>query len=111
MLTVPGLHLKGDGILDVSPHEADFNFYSQVLTGDATDGYPGCKGVGAVGARKLLAGCSSPQEMWLEVIKAYAKAGHTVEYAVQMARCARILRPGEYDHDKQTPVLWCPPAG
>jgi DNA polymerase-1 len=108
--TVPGCHLDGDGIIDVSTWQADFNFYAQVLTGDATDGYPGCKGVGAVGAGKALAGCKSPQEMWLAVVQAYTKAGHTIDFAVQMARCARILRPGEYDHSKHQPILWNPPA-
>ena len=108
--SVPGLHLDGDGLIEVGQWQADYNFFSQVLTGDATDGYPGCKGVGAVGAAKLLAGCKSPQEMWLAVVQAYAKAGHTIDFAIQMARCARILRPGEYDHAKQTPILWSPPA-
>jgi len=108
--TIPGLHLDGEGIIEVNQWEADFNFYTQVLTGDATDGYPGCKGVGAVGARKILLACRTPEEMWLNTLIAYDKAGHSVEYAIQMARCARILRPGEYDQNKQAPILWCPPV-
>jgi DNA polymerase-1 len=108
--SIPGLHLVDGGVIDVNRWEADFNFYSQALTGDATDGYPGCKGAGPVAARKALAGCKSEPEMWLAVLQAYIKAGHTVDFAVRMARCARILRPGEYDHAKQAPVLWCPPT-
>ena len=108
--TIPGRHLDGELVVEVTQWEADFTFYTQVLTGDATDGYPGCKGTGTVAARKALNGCQSEPEMWLAVLQAYIKAGHTVDFAVRMARCARILRPGEYDHNKKTPVLWCPPA-
>ena len=107
--TIPGCHLEGDGVIDVTLDEANYNFYSQVLTGDPTDGYPGCKGVGKVGASKLLAGCSTEWEMWHTVLEAYMKAGQDIAYALQMARCARILRPGEYDHDKAQPILWNPP--
>lgn len=109
--TIPGLHLAGEGIIDVNSWEADFNFFAQVLTGDTADGYPGCKGVGPVGAQKLLADCSTAQEMWQQVVHAYSKAGQSIEFALQMARCARILRPGEYDHAKSEPILWQPPCG
>jgi DNA polymerase-1 len=108
--TIPGLHLEGAGIIDVSLWEADFNFYRQILTGDATDGYPGCKGIGPIKAAQLLAECTTRLEMWQAVLKAYAKAGLEIDFAIQMARCARILRPGEYDHNKQTPILWNPPT-
>ena len=109
--TIPGLHLDGEEITEITQAQADRNFYIQVLTGDSTDGYPGCKGIGPVAAAKLLNGCNSEPEMWLAVLKAYVKAGFTTDFAVRMARCARILRPDEYDHHKREPILWCPPAG
>ena len=31
---------------EISEEEADFNFFAQVLTGDKTDNYPGCMGIG-----------------------------------------------------------------
>jgi DNA polymerase-1 len=107
--TVPGLHLQGTDISEVTLAQANLAFYSQVLTGDAADGYPGCKGYGPVAAAKALAECETEEEMWLAVQKAYLKAGHAPAFAVQMARCARILRPGEYDHSKERPKLWSPP--
>lgn len=107
--TVPGLHLQGTEISEVTLAQANLAFYSQVLTGDAADGYPGCKGYGPVAASKALAECETEEEMWLAVQKAYLKAGHAPAFAVQMARCARILRPGEYDHSKERPKLWSPP--
>jgi DNA polymerase-1 len=110
MLTVPGRHWRDGTMVYVSERGADLTFYSQVLTGDVTDGYPGCPGVGPVAARKLLADVSTPQEMWLKVLGAYEKAGKGVADAIAQARCARILRPGEYDLALERPILWTPPV-
>lgn len=60
LLTVPGLHYnwrkKDDGIIEVTSAEAMRAFFTQVLTGDSTDNYPGCPGIGKVRAAKLLDG-------------------------------------------------------
>jgi DNA polymerase-1 len=108
--TIAGLHLTADGVIEISPWQADLAFYGQALTGDASDGYPGCPKVGPVAAGKLLADCKSEKELWAAVVAAYGKASLGPEVALQMARCARILRPGEYDHGKQLPILWEPPV-
>lgn len=109
--TVPGAHLLPEGeVMEVSRESADWLFFCQTLTGDPTDGYPGCPGMGEVKAKKALASCNSPQEQWRAVLDAYAKAGLSAEAALIQARCARILRPGEYDHERQIPKLWFPPA-
>ena len=42
-------------------------------------------------------------------MEAYEKKHLSREYALQMARCARILRVGEYDLDNERPLLWQPP--
>jgi DNA polymerase-1 len=110
MLTIPGLHLRDGEILEVSRLEADRSFYGQVLTGDASDNYPGCPGFGPVTAQKALAGCSTEVEMWHEVLRAYEKKGYGEPYAITQARCARILRAGEYDLTSGTPLLWSPPV-
>jgi DNA polymerase I len=110
MLTIPGLHLRDGEVREVSRLEADRNFYAQVLVGDTSDNYPGCPGVGAVGAEKLLAGCAAEVEMWQAVLEAYEKKGLDEAYAITQARCARILRAGEYDHTACTPLLWSPPV-
>jgi hypothetical protein len=44
------------------------------------------------------------------VLAAYEKAELGADFALQMARCARILRPGEYDFEKQRAILWNPPV-
>lgn len=110
MLTLPGLHLRDGEVIEVSKLEADRNFYSQVLTGDSADGYPGCPGCGPVAAQRLLEGCATESEMWEAVVAAYAKKELGVEYAIAQARCARILRCGEYDIEAGTPLLWSPPV-
>lgn len=108
--TVPGLHLQGEEIEEVSLEQANKAFYMQILTGDTCDGYPGCPKYGPVAAGKALTGCETEEEMWDEVLNAYIKAGHNYRFALQMARCARILRPGEYDYERNQPVLWQPPC-
>jgi len=109
MLTLPGRHLRAGLLVDVSPVEADQAFFTQVLTGDSSDNYPGCQGVGPVGAAKLLKGVTDPAEMWARVLAAFHKAGHSTQFAITQARCARILRAGEYAGNG--PILWTPPGG
>jgi len=54
--TIPGEHYnidKGDHYL-VTPEQAEYNFYFQMLTGDSTDNITGLPRVGKVKARKIL---------------------------------------------------------
>jgi DNA polymerase-1 len=110
LLTIPGQHLRGGELLLQSEASADLAFYSQTLIGDKSDNYPGCSGVGEKGAEKALAGCRTEAEMWQAVLSCYLKAGKQVGEAIVQARCARILRPGEYDHAAGRPILWQPPV-
>lgn len=66
----------------------------QTLTGDTTDGYPGCPGVGPKTAEKLLSG--APDTWWESVLQAYQKAGCTDDDALMNARMAYILRDENY---------------
>lgn len=148
--TIPGLHWNPEKgwkevgkdkvpVIDkVNLHEADVAFYSQVLSGDAVDGYPGCPGVGKKRAEEIIRngtliyaettvvqrGKNAGQERtrWLtkhhpepwEVIVSHYQRCLGVTYeeayeaALQTARVARILRAGEYDFKKKEPVLWTP---
>ena len=55
-------------------------FYSQVLTGDATDDYPGLPRCGPVKAYKILSECSDEEEMFEAVAEAYkADYGNSVD--------------------------------
>lgn len=109
MLTIPGTHYRNGEIIEVSQVEADRAFFTQVLVGDASDNYPGCPGAGEKTAEKVLHGVESELGMWEAVLIAYGKKGLGESEALQQARCARILRNGEYDADRRVPRLWVPP--
>ena len=117
MLTIPGIHYRREEVIEVDRAAADRAFYMQVLTGDAADNYPGCPGYGPVTAEKLVSKWSSEIDLWREVVNAYVLKApgcgnreDAERYALQQARCARILRAGEYDRETSTPRLWNPPV-
>ena len=99
LLQIPGLHLEDTGhIVTVTQEQADYHHLLQTLTGDPSDGYPGCKGIGPVAARKIL----DVNPHWEAVKWTYAKAGFDEDFALNQARVARILRFGE------EPGQWTP---
>lgn len=107
---IPGLHLDNNGnIHHVSLLEADVYFYRQTLTGDSTDGYPGCPGIGPKTAEKLipLQGFTEASA-WRTVTEQYLKKGLSALEALKQARLARILRESEYTFDEIQ--LWTPPT-
>jgi len=119
MKTIPGFVSRGDpdDIVQVSEDEADYWHLYQTLTGDQTDGYSGCPGIGPKTAEKLLKtlpdGPVNPEMthvewMWSLVVKAYEAKGLSQEVALTQARVARILRATDYDFKKKEPILWHP---
>lgn len=104
MLTVPGKLYRGGELLTVTEEQAKYHHMSQTLTGDPTDGYPGCKGVGPKTAEKLLVG--SPESWWGVVVQAYEKAGLTEDDALLNARMAYILQSKDYENGEVK--LWTP---
>lgn len=111
--SIPGLFFNigkpEEGIQTISQEEADRWFMMQALMGDMTDNYPGCPKFGpATAARALDAVAPTPEAMWPVVVDAYARAGFGEEYALTMARLARILRNGEYDFNTKKVTLWKP---
>ena len=104
--TIPGrlYRPEDDEVLEITLEDADRFFFTQTLTGDVTDGYKGCPGVGPKTAEKIL----GPRPHWGAVEQAYIKAGLTKEDALQQARLARILRWSDWDQEKGEPRLWKP---
>lgn len=122
MRTVPSLLFNPlhpeKGIEDIDGLEADRWFYSQILTGDSVDNYPGCPGIGP--KSKYVAGVREAEtevSMWGWVIAGYAAKNlevpleKLVEQATLQGRMARILRPGEYSAKARLIKLWTPPSG
>lgn len=106
--TVPGQHFNPDkpdlGVYTISEEEANFNHLLQTLTGDSTDGYSGCPGIGPKRGERMLREDAS----WNTVINAYETAGLGEPEALIQARVARILRCSEYDTKKKCVNLWSP---
>lgn len=111
LLTVPGRHFNPmkpeDGIIVVTPEMAYRYHMTQTLTGDSTDNYKGCPGVGPKGAEKLMDGLEL-EEIWPAVVERYGKAGLTEDDAILQARLAYIMRPGDYDYETGEVKLWNP---
>lgn len=63
---IPGLHynfVKRE-FDTVDEKQGWYNFYIQMLVGDSADNIRGCPGIGKAKAPKILAGCSTVQEMF-----------------------------------------------
>ncbi|MFN4278315.1 MAG: hypothetical protein ACK4FJ_18635 [Ferrovibrio sp.] len=121
MKTIPGLLVNtgnDEGIVRVSEAQADYWHLFQTLTGDQTDGYSGCPGVGPKKAAELLdvGGMSlyanrehQLRALWEAIVAAYEKRGLTEHEALVQARVARILRHSDFDYKAKRPILWTPP--
>lgn len=122
--TIPGHHLNYAHAREIEDWEsmirhqrepeADYFHLFQTLTGDRSDGYPGCPKVGAVNAERLLMPCLGDDGTfsvingWKIVVEAYRKQGLGEEIALQNARVARICRHTDYDFKKKEVILWQP---
>lgn len=113
MQQIPGKLCKalGEEIIEISKEEADYYHLYQTLTGDQTDGYAGCPGVGPVKAEKVLKDCYmsglfETEYAWYSIVSEYEKKGLTEEDALVQARVAKILRAENYDFVTKQPILW-----
>jgi DNA polymerase-1 len=111
METLPcySYNMDKEKITHVNLEDANYNFYTQVLTGDPVDNYGGCPGIGKVTADKLLNEYhGSDEDLWQTIVETYEQKGLTEDDALVQARCARILRFEDYDFEKGEPILWEP---
>lgn len=102
--TIPGLHYNTNkpelGVYAITEEEADYWHLFQTLTGDSSDGYSGCPGIGPKKADELLA--ESPT--WETVERVFQKAGFGSEEAKVQGQMARILRAQDYDFKNHKPL-------
>ena len=110
--TIPGkLSPDGQNIYRITKPQAIYNHAIQILTGDATDNYPGCKGVGPKSAVKLLQpaeGSKSMDPYWDIILNTYTKAGYTEQDAITQARISYILQWKDYDFKSKKIRAWRP---
>lgn len=118
---------------EITELKADRYHFMQTLSGDVTDGYPGCPGVGSVNAARLLddgrvlepetatvsrGPRKGEQEVrwepgregtpWEIIVSAYARAGLNEDVALLNARVARICRHTDFDFANKEIKLWTP---
>lgn len=114
MRGVPCVLFNEKEVLKVDQYDADYFHLFQTLIGDASDGYPGCPGIGPARAEQLMPKRDKDNmpytvgEWWSRVVGAYTKAGLTEDDALKQARLARILRVSDWDSEKKEPILWTP---
>lgn len=112
--SVPATVWDGNKLQKVNRSDADCWFFTQVLTGDTADGYPGLPGCGPKKAEAIIIeGLKAKegtieQNLWAAVLRAYEAKGLTEADALIQARLARILRSGDWDAKKKEPILWKP---
>lgn len=134
MQTVPGLLFnpgKDKKVRTITPEQAEQFMLWQALTGDQTDGYPGCPGCGPVAADYVLSGrlwlrkereiTRGPNagtvriewvfdeghpDVWQCIVAVYERAGLTAADAITQVNLARILKHGDVDGNRVIP--WVP---
>jgi DNA polymerase-1 len=108
MLQIPGKVYRPhkDEVVDVTPEQGEHFFYYQTICGDPTDHYPGIKGIGDVGARKLLDADRS--EWWSRMLVAATHKGMTEDALLVQARVAKILQHTDFNYHTKEPILWTP---
>lgn len=89
-----------------TPEAAERKLYEQILTGDQTDGYGGCPGVGPKRAGIILDKCKG--DYWPAIVEAYETAGLKEEDAIRTANLARILQSSDWDSEAQKPIPFTP---
>lgn len=114
MKSVPGLYCRDleTGVVEITEAEADRWHMMQTLTGDTTDGYGGCPGIGPKKAEAILDAPGNREGIelwWPRVVMAFEKAKLSEAEALVQARVARILRACDYDFTNKRPILWEPP--
>lgn len=134
---IPGRHYNWntDELFDVTPEEGTRWFHRQILTGDITDGYQGCPGVGAVTAAEFLDDpylmvpyehtfsrgkrkgeieiryTKEPtDDIWKGIVSIYESKGLTEEDAIRQARLAKMLTVADFNFITEEPILWLPPV-
>ncbi len=90
-----------------SPEAARRKLFEQCLTGDQTDGFAGCPGVGPKKADAILHSVKD-ENYWPAVVSAYKQAQLSEEDALRNLRLARILQAPDWDTESQAPILYTP---
>lgn len=110
MKTIPCTYVRDldSDPIEITEEQADYMHLFQTLTGDTTDGYSGCPGIGPKKAEDIIELGATIPDNWSRVVETYASKGLGEEEALRQARVARILRASDYDFKRKEPILWTP---
>ena len=107
MRQIPGNLYNMDSFTLISETDGAKWHLIQSLSGDQTDGYAGCPGIGVKRATTLF---ESKGYSWKTVVDTFKEKDLTEDDALINARLARILTAKDYDFDRRKPIPWTPAA-
>ena len=102
---------EAKGFVEVSQNEANMFLYTQMITGDATDGIPGIEGVGPAGANKILSGYMVEEgriSVESVVLDAYIQKYGTVEGINRFHETFKLVYLLRNDSDMMREVKYIP---
>ena len=107
LLQIPGRHynIKEKCFQEVTEEAANRHHYMQTLSGDRTDNYFGCPGIGPKKAEAVL---DKTDEPWSAIVDTYQSAGLSEGDALIQAQVARICRSTDYNFKGGQVILWNP---
>ena len=107
MRQIPGNLYNMEDFTLIEPNDGAKWHLVQSCSGDQTDGYSGCPGIGIKRATTIF---ENKGYSWKTVVEIFEEKGLTEEDALLNARLARILTSKDYDFTNRKPIPWTPKA-
>ena len=107
MRQIPGNLYNMDSFTLINEIEGAKWHLIQSCSGDQTDGYSGCPGIGVKRATTIF---EDKGYSWKTVVSMFKEKDLTEEDALLNARLARILTAKDYDFKRRKPIPWTPSA-
>ena len=107
MRQIPGKLYNMEEITLISDTDGPKWHLVQSCSGDQTDGYSGCPGIGVKRATTIF---EDKGYSWKTVINTFKEKELTEDDALLNARLARILTVKDYDFKRNKPIPWTPRA-
>lgn len=105
LMQIPGKHIVGDRVVEVTEEEGHRMHLFQTLAGDVTDGYSGAPGFGEKTAPRWF---EQHGWTWEALVEAYESKGLGEGDALIQARVAKIVQASNYDFNSREVILWTP---